>query len=242
MTVALVLSMMLVAALVRSVFGFGDSLLAMPVLTLALGIKTAAPLIGLTSLALATAMLLVSRRAVDLRATKQLLPWIVLGIPVGIVALIKAPQGPVSLALGVSLIAYGLYALTGPRLPEVRSAAWVAPVGLLSGALGGAFNTNGPPIVVYGSLKRWPPEVYRATLQANFLTAAFFIALGHGLGGLWTERVLALFLATVPALIAGFWLGRVVSRRIPAARFAGALMTLIVSLGVMLTVEGVRVW
>jgi hypothetical protein len=214
----------------------------MPVLTLLLGIKTAAPLVGLTSLTLATAMLLVSRRAVDLRATKQLLPWIVLGIPLGIVALIEAPQGPVSLALGAALIAYGLYSLTGPRLPEVRSAGWAVPVGLLSGVLGGAFNTNGPPIVVYGSLKRWSPEVFRATLQANFLTAAFFIALGHGLGGLWTERVLVLFAATVPVLIVGFWIGRLVSRRIPAERFAGALMMLIVALGVMLTIEGVRAW
>lgn len=234
--------MLLVAALIRSVFGFGDSLVAMPVLTLALGIKTAAPLVGLTSLTLATAMLLVSRRAVDLKATRQLLPWIVLGIPLGIVVLIQAPQGPVNLALGVALIVYGLYALTGPRLPEVRSVAWVAPVGLLSGALGGAFNTNGPPIVVYGSLRRWPPEVFRATLQANFLTAAAFIALGHGVGGLWTERVLGLFLATVPVLIAGFWIGHRVARRIPATRFAGALMVLIVALGVMLTIEGARAW
>lgn len=234
--------MMLIAALVRSVFGFGDSLVAMPVLTLALGIKTAAPLVGLTSLALATAMLLTSRRAVDLKATRQLLPWIVLGIPLGIVALIQAPQGPVNLALGAALIAYGLYSLTGPRLPELRTAGWVVPVGLLSGALGGAFNTNGPPIVVYGSLRRWSPEVFRATLQANFLAASFFIALGHGLGGLWTERVLVLFAATIPVLGAGFLLGRLVARRIPATRFAGALMMLIVALGVMLTIEGVRAW
>ena len=131
-----------------------------------------------------------------------------MGSRLGIFALIEAPQGPVSLALGAALIVYGLYSLTGPSLPEVRSAGWAVPVGLLSGALGGAFNTNGPPIVVYGSLKRWSPEVFRATLQANFLTAAFFIALGHVLGGLWTERVLVLFAATVPVLAAGFWIGR----------------------------------
>ena len=205
MSVALVVSVLLIAAVVRSVFGFGDSLVAMPILTIALGIKTAAPLVGLTSLFLATAMLVSSRSAVDLKATKQLFPWIALGIPIGIFVLINAPQEPVNLALGIALIAYGIYALTGPHLPVLHSPFWVVPVGLLSGALGGAFNTNGPPVVVYGSLKRWSPEVFRATLQANFLVATVFIAVGHGLSGLWTERVLGLFVASLPAGALGAW-------------------------------------
>lgn len=241
-TVALVLFMILVAAVVRSVFGFGDSLVAMPILTVALGIKTAAPLVGLTSLTLATVMLVISRRSVDLKATKQLFPWIALGIPIGIFILINAPQEPVNLALGLALIAYGIYALTGPRLPAIHSPYWVVPVGLLSGALGGAFNTNGPPVVVYGSLKRWSPGVFRATLQANFLVATVFIATGHGLSGLWTERVLGLFVASLPALLAGVLAGGALGRRIPAARFTNYLMALIVALGVMLVAGGLGAW
>lgn len=242
MSIGLVALVILIAALVRSVFGFGDSLVAMPILTVALGIRTAAPLVGLTSLTLATVMLVISRRSVDLKATRQLFPWIALGIPIGIFALINAPQEPVNLALGLALIAYGVYALTGPHLPVLHSSLWVVPVGLLSGALGGAFNTNGPPVVVYGSLKRWSPEVFRATLQANFLVATVFIATGHGLSGLWTERVLGLFVASLPALLAGVWAGGALGRRIPAARFTNYLMALIIALGVMLIAGGLGAW
>lgn len=194
------------------------------------------------SLTLATVMLVISRRSVDLKAPKQLFPWIALGIPIGIFVLINAPQEPVNLALGLALIAYGSYALTGPRLPVIHSPYWVVPVGLLSGALGGAFNTNGPPVVVYGSLERWFPEVFRATLQANFLVAAVFIAAGHGLSGLWTERVLGFYAASLPALLAGVWVGRALGRRIPAERFTSYLMALIVALGVMLIAGGLGAW
>jgi len=38
--------------------------------------------------------------------------------------------------------------------------------------IGGAYGMNGPPLVAYGSLRRWtPPERFRATLQGYFLPA-----------------------------------------------------------------------
>jgi hypothetical protein len=31
---------------------------------------------------------------------------------------------------------------------------------------------NGPPLVIYGALRRWTPERFRATLQGYFLPAS----------------------------------------------------------------------
>ena len=46
--------------------------------------------------------------------------------------------------------------------------------GFFAGILGGAYNTNGPPVVIYGSLRKWSPATFRATLQGYFFMAAFF--------------------------------------------------------------------
>ena len=38
-------------------------------------------------------------------------------------------------------------------------------MGVLSGVLGGALNEAGPPVVIYLTLKHWPKDDVKATLQ-----------------------------------------------------------------------------
>ena len=44
---------------------------------------------------------------------------------------------------------------------------------------------NGPPLVIYGALRRWSPQHFRATLQGYFLPASL-----AGLGGYSGRRPL----------------------------------------------------
>jgi len=48
---------------------------------------------------------------------------------------------------------------------------------------------NGPPLVVYGTLRRWPPDQFRATLQSYFLPASLAGLGGYWLAGLWVPAV-----------------------------------------------------
>ncbi|MFQ5856424.1 MAG: hypothetical protein ACE5LU_12350, partial [Anaerolineae bacterium] len=70
--------------------------------------------------------------------------------------------------LGLILIAYACYTLAHPVTPRLSSRRWVYPVGFVAGCLGGAYNTPGPPVIVYGSLRQWPKQEFRAMLQAFF--------------------------------------------------------------------------
>ena len=84
--------------------------------------------------------------------------------------------------------------LPGPRF-DVRGSyeltddrqAWL--FGLSAGVLGGAYGMNGPPLVVYGALRRWSPEHFRATLQGYFLPASVIGMIGYWAAGLWTPSV-----------------------------------------------------
>ena len=57
---------------------------------------------------------------------------------------------------------------------------WLLGSGFCSGILGGAYGMNGPPLAVYGSLRRWSPQHFRATLQTCYLPARLL--------GLWAHR------------------------------------------------------
>jgi len=85
--------------------------------------------------------------------------------------------------------------------------------GFLSGVLGGAYGMNGPPLAVYGALRRWSPQHFRATLQAYFLVASLAGLTGYASLGLWTGTITQYFLLSLPALVIATLLGRAVNRR-----------------------------
>ncbi len=230
------LGIVFLAALVHATLGFGTALIAMPLLAMVLDLRTATPLVALVMLTTIAALLWDTRRDIELRAAWQLLLVSLLGIPIGLLLIQTAPEHAVKALLGVVLIGFGLLNLTHPELPVLRGAGWVVPFGLAAGILGGAYNTNGPPVVLYGVLRRWPADRFRATLQGYFLPAAMLICAGHAAAGLWSRRVLLLYALTVPVVLAAVAVGVQVSRRIPAARFARFLYAAMIVLGILLLV------
>jgi uncharacterized membrane protein YfcA len=232
--VALVLSVLFLTTFTRSALGFGDALLAMPLLTLIVGIQTATPLVALVATTISLAILVESWRSVDLRASWRLVLSSVLGIPLGLWLLRAVPESIVKGALGVLLIGFGLYQLIRPRLPALQQ-QWPAYLfGLAAGVLGGAYNTNGPPVIIYGTLRRWSPKRFRATLQSYFFPTGLFILAGHGLGGLWTRGILRLYLYSLPVLLLAVLVGARVNRLISVEKFHRIVYAVLIVIGVFL--------
>lgn len=226
------------AAVVRGAFGFGDALVAMPLLVALLGARTATPLVAILTGCAGLLVLAEARRAVDWRGAARLLSAAVPGALIGAAALRALPERWLAIALGVGLVGYGLHGLwgqTGAQGPP-RSPHWAWPLGFLSGALGGALNTSGPPLVVFATLQRWSPARTRGTLQGVFLPLSAVVLTGHGLAGLWTREIWLGAAICAPAMIIGTIAGGALGRRIPAARFQRVLHALLIGLGGLLLV------
>lgn len=230
------LAIVFIATVVHASIGFGTALVAMPLLALVLGLPTATPLVALLMLTNITVLLSTTHQHVELRAAWQLLLSAAVGIPLGLYLVELAPERGLKALLGVVVVAFSAYNLARPRLPTLRSEAWVVPFGLAAGILGGAYNTNGPPVVIYGALRQWPPERFRATLQGFFLPAAVLICTGHALAGLWSRQVFTLYLLSLPALVLGLLFGKWLGAQIPADRFGWILYWLLIPLGIFLLV------
>ena len=121
-------------------------------------------------------------------------------------------------------------------IARAEGRGWVYVFGFWGGLLGGAYNTNGPPVVLYGALRGWPPERFRATLQAYFLPANVLVWGGHGLSGLWTEEVIRLYLFALPLILLAIPLGTRLNRWMPTERFERLLYGALVLLGLLLIV------
>jgi len=228
------LAIVFASTFARAAIGFGDALIAMPLLAMVFGVRTATPLVALVSVAISVAMLARIWREVDLRAAWRLVLSTMVGIPIGLYLLKAAPEGVVKSILGAVLVVYGVTNLVWTRFPTLKSEGSSWAFGLVAGVLGGAYNTNGPPVVIYGTLRQWPPARFRATLQGYFLPTGIAVAVGHGLAGLWTKEVLTLYLYSAPAMLFAMLLGGALHRRVNARRFNQAVSLFLVLMGILL--------
>lgn len=211
-----VVAVVFVATLIRSAFGFGEALIAVPLLALRVPVQVAAPLAVLVSITVAGIVVVQDWRDVHVRSAGWLVLATLAGIPLGLMLLTRADGHVVKCTLAVVIFAFAAYSLarrTPLHLREDRL-PWLLGCGLVAGVLGGAYGMNGPPLVVYGSLRGWSAERFRATLQAYFLPASVLGMAGYWIAGLWAPLVTRYYLLSLPATLAAIVLGRVMNRRL----------------------------
>lgn len=224
------------ASLILATFGFGSALFAMPLLTLLLGLPIATPLLGLVGITTSTVILMRNWQRVELASAWRLVVATWIGIPVGVL-LVKYLSGElITQALGIFLIGFGLYRLANRSIWQLNSPAWALPFGFIAGILGGAYNTNGPPIVIYGESRRWPPAMFRATLQSYFFPTGVGIVVTQGLAGLWNAQIFRLYGVSLPGILIAIALGSWLNAHLPVKRFQSLLSGLLIGLGVLLWV------
>lgn len=228
------------AIFTQSVTGFGLALVSMPLLTVLLGIQTAAPLVALVGLIAEFFLLIHYRHAFNMRVVWRLIIAAVLGIPLGVLALRYVPEEIVLILLGLIVGGYALYALLDFRLPTIQQPIWAYGAGFFAGILGGAYNTFGPPVIVYGNFRRWPPAEFKSNLQGFFLLNSFLIVGTHAVARNYTPDVWRSTLVALPAMAAGIIVGLLLSNRISSRLFRKIVLWMLLILGLWLIAVSIR--
>ncbi len=226
----------LVAALTQRLTGFGSGMIPMAVLPGLIGIRTATPLVALITTTVDLLMLSRYRAGIRPSAIYPLLVGMMFGIPMGILALRRIDEGIVLSVLGAVIFLYALYALAGFRIPRPSGRPWAWGIGFLAGMLGGAYNTSGPPLIVYGQAQEWPPDEFRANLQTLFIFNDVLVIAGHLVARNLTLVVARAYLIAMPALAVGFLVGGRLNRFLSPERFRILVRVLLCILGLRLVV------
>src|SRR6202020_3133146 len=101
-----VLIVIFFATLFRSAFGFGEALVAVPLLALFIPLKVAAPVAVLVSITIAAVVVAQDWRKIQVRSTGWLVGATLFGIPLGLALLTSHHQQVVRIALAVFFIAF----------------------------------------------------------------------------------------------------------------------------------------
>jgi uncharacterized membrane protein YfcA len=229
------------ACMTRSSFGFGEALVAMPLLSMVIGVKDAAATVALTSIFNAIVILLTTKwHNIEWPAARYLLVGALLGIPLGVYVLVNVPESAVKLVLAALVISFAVFGLVRPSLARLDSNVAGLGFGFIAGVLGGAYNTIGPPMVIFGTLRQWPAQRFRITLQTVFFPTSLVVAGFHSANKLWTPLVIKSFLIALPFLVLAAVVGREINKRIEGARFSRCIFYLLLLIGVVLVGTVIR--
>src|SRR5271169_788035 len=238
-TTVYVLLVIFLATLIRSVFGFGEALIAVPLLALRLPVNVAAPLAVLVSITVAAVIIAQDWHKIHLGSAGGLVVATLFGIPLGLLLLTSGKHRLVKAALAVVIMAFSAYALIGRKPPQLHddSRLWLLIFGFSAGVLGGAYGMNGPPLAIYGAMRRWSAQHFRATLQGYFLPASIIGMAGYWLAGLWVPAVTRYYLMSLPLTLAAIVLGRSINRRLHGDAFLNYVHAGLVAIGAVLLVQ-----
>ncbi len=233
------------ATLVRSTFGFGESLVAVPLFVFFLPLDIAVPLSVLMSLFVALIVVIQDHSEIQIASAKWLILYALLGIPLGLLILIYGNEYWVKIVLATLIISYSVYAMRAKNALHLEhdNRFWLFVCGFLSGVLGGAYGLNGPPLAVYGNMRKWSAKHFRATLQAYFLAASFIGIIGYSIKGLLGWTVIRYFLVCLPAMIPAIFLGRYFNHKLRGDSFFKYIYWGLILVGALLlvfTIAGIK--
>ncbi len=231
-------AVLFLATFIRSAFGFGEALVAVPLLALVIPVKVAAPIAALVSVTVAAWVVIQDWRHIHVRSALKLVVATLFGIPFGLLLLTRVPEAVVKSILAIVIMCFAIQAMrsTGWHLVTDRF-AWM--FGVAAGVLGGAYGMNGPPLAVYGALRRWSPSEFRATLQGYFLPASAAGMAGYWIIGLWTRPVTTYYVASLPVVMIAIFLGRAMNRRMDGRRFLSAVYVGLILVGATLLLQAI---
>jgi uncharacterized membrane protein YfcA len=196
-------------ALVFGVTGFGSALITIPLATHLVPLPFALAMFAVVDLTNALRVGLENPRHAVKGEVARMAPMILVGVILGVTALVNLPRKTGMLALGAFVFLYALYSLV-PRVSlGVVGQRWAYVAGLAGGITGTLFGAGGPPYAIYLSHRPLTKDAFRATLT---FTSVFSIG----------SRVLV-FIATGLLLDLKAWIAAAVA--IPAALAGIAVAT-----------------
>lgn len=203
-----------IAACAQMVSGFGFALMAVPMMGLAVDLKTAVVVSTICGTGSNTFQAIKDGRSRDDRLVQLLVAASFLGMPFGIVVLDRVELDALRVAIGI----FVLLALVSVMKEHGSSSAGGRPLefvaGFVSGVLATSTSTNGPPLVLLLRSRGLAPEVFRATINTVFSIVSITSIATFAVAGKITATTLVATVVALPGLACGIYAG---------ARLRGAL-------------------
>jgi hypothetical protein len=239
-TLAFVIAGALIAGFTTGFAGFGTGLVASAFWFHVLPAGMVPPLVALASVAGQIVGFVTVRKAFD---WARLMPFLIggaVGIPLGVAALAAVSPFWLKMSAGAFLVVYSTYQLLARHRREIGAwgGRWAdGAVGIGGGFLGGFAGLSAPLPVMWLQLRGGAPDSQRAVYQPFNLIVLTLASAGMALGGQITAPVLWVALFSLPATLAGAWIGARLYGAVSARTFQRLVLVLLLGSGAVLIAQ-----
>ena len=223
-----------VAYLVRGIAGFGSGLIAVPLLALMLPLALVVPLVVLLDYIASASQGSANRRDIRWREILPLLPFSLIGVLIALFALSRADAQLLLQGLGVFVIAFALYTLSGYTPKQGAARGWGVLAGTSGGLIGTLFGTGGPFYVMYFKARGLDKSAFRATFATVFLIDGAGRLLGYAGTGFFTWDFLSVVALALPLMAVALYLGGQIHTHLSQQAFQRGISVLLIVSGVAL--------
>jgi uncharacterized membrane protein YfcA len=212
---------LMIAAFVHGAFGFGFPLVATPLLTMMMDLRTAVLLTLIPTVSINLISILGEKNwRTALRRFWTIPVFTFAGSLLGTQVLLSVDPEPFRLLLALLVIASLLSEGFSRSEKERRVPAWVmAGLGLTLGLLAGVSNIFAPVLVAYALFTRMPSTLMVATFNLTFLTSKSGQIAGFLVRDAFTGQALVMTLWGLPLVLLSLWIGIRLRRRMDMAIF-----------------------
>lgn len=216
-----------VAYTIFGLTGFGSAVVGVPILVQFAPLTFAVPLVMLLDFVATLAVGALSWRLVSRVEIMRLVPFMIVGIALGVTLLVNVEPRWLLLALGVFVLLNALWNLLRRAQSQPVSAWWSVPAGVGGGVFSALFGTGGPIYTTYLA-RRVEPASFRATTVTIILMSGVIRLVTFGGSGLLQQQGLWwAWLALLPVCGIGVYIGSRLHARLPPHLVRQALFALL---------------
>lgn len=222
---------MMIAAIVQGITGFGFSLVAFPLLALLLPVQVVTPILVLSSLIL-NVIVFKSVTGIRFKGIRAMTLLAIISTPIGAYILKVISPDILKISVGIVITATALFLLKGYQVKFKRELLARSITGFFSGLLNGTLSMSGPPIILYMSNQGAEKDKLRGSFSLFAMITNVFAIITLYYAGLINSTVFVNFVELIPALIIGVILGVQISRKVNENTFRKITLYLLIAMGI----------
>jgi hypothetical protein len=169
---------------------------------------------------------------------KRLIPFMFVGIVLGVTVLVHVPQDPLKIGLSIFAIVVGVQSIVNPTPKGRISPWWCVPAGITGGALAAVFGAGGPIHVAFLNGRLSDKSQVRSTVSALISISATTRAIAYAVGGLLLKLPLWIAMAMLsPFVYGGLRLGSHIHLSLTQVQMRRVIGALLITTGTVLLVR-----
>lgn len=222
---------------IRGSAGFGG--VTVPLLAWVMSLKTVVPMVTFLGILSSAAILRTEYRHIVWRDLWRVMPWCALGVAAGLYFFKLLDARTLAKALGVFVIAYGLYSFStsnrpalGVKLPMYAvtptAGATAGFVGTIFGSMAGMF------FAIYLDLLKHGKHEFRATVAGILFGLGLFRGAGYVAVGAFDREALIACAVALPMMATGVFLGNRMHANLAPLAFKRFVATILIASGLPL--------